>query len=291
MIIVEPSSAFEHRLWAAFAADDLPACLSLLRRADFALPVTLAAARGEEPLSWATVRAEERGWITAYTSAEAMEAVLGDGFAPRVASMAELAAGWPDARWGLAVNPGLPCHFLLQPALVARLVAPTLEQERPGEVVVLQKVLAAEEVAELLAGDSRVSGYCAGADDVAHIATPSVLAEALMRLDALTASGSLNLLRWPVVGAQLYPVPFGGEDEAAMAAVQGWVVEEPPFSGMGYLASPGRLIREYRAEAVDLPHGAEIWELTADGTEHRRAIFDADLVQWVLVGGGEGEAA
>ncbi|WP_327092031.1 SseB family protein [Nonomuraea sp. NBC_01738] len=283
---MEPSSAFEHHLWAAFQAEDMPACLGLLRLADFALPVTLAAAAGDEPLSWGTIQAEGRSWITAYTSAEALESALGEGFTHRVASMAELAAGWPDARWGLAVNPGLTCHFLLQPALVARLVAPPLEQEMAHEpgIRVLQKVLAADEIADLLAGDGRVSGYCASAHDLAHIATPAVLAQTLGRTDALTADGSLNLLRWPVVGAQLYPVPFGGEDEAAMAEVRGWVVEEAPFSGMGYLAGPGVLVREYRAEAVDLPFGAEIWELTADGVEHKRAIFDADLVQWVLTG-------
>jgi hypothetical protein len=54
------------------------------------------------------------------------------------------------------------------------------------------------------------------------------------------------------------------------------VVEEPPFAGMGLGRNPDRVVREYKVDGVGLPHGAELWELAVDGTEHRRAVLDGD---------------
>ncbi len=61
-----------------------------------------------------------------------------------------------------------------------------------------------------------------------------------------------------------------------MAALVGWVVEEPPFAGMGFGRNPDQVVREYKVDGVGLPHGAELWELRADGTEHRRVVLDGD---------------
>ncbi|NUR89039.1 MAG: SseB family protein, partial [Nonomuraea sp.] len=231
-----------------------------------------------------------RTWVLAFTSVEAMRAATG-GVAGhcRVAALVELAAGWPDPRWGLAVNPGLGAEFLLEPGTVARLAVPTLAQDLqldPGAgVPVVQKLLAPGDIGDLLAArDPRVSGYCHHALDVSHIATPAVLADALRQPDLLTASGSLNILRWRPAGLGLYRTPYGGVDEDARAAVAGWVVEEPPFVGMGLVPNADQVIREYKVYGVGLPHGAEIWELTFEGTEHRRAMYDGDLRRWLLVG-------
>jgi hypothetical protein len=288
--LVEPASAFEERLWAAHAAGQTDLCLSLLRDADFALPITAAAAQGAEPPAWATLSGHDRTWVLAYTSVEAM-LVAGGGAAThcRITSLVELAAGWPDPTWGLAVNAGLPVAFALEAGTVARLAVPTLAQDLlldpESGVPVMQKALAEQDVDDLLVeGEARVSGYCHHALDVSHIATPTVLAEALRVPEMLTPDGSLHLLRWRPAGLGLYRTPYGGVDERGRDAVAGWVVEEPPFVGMGLVPNVDQIIREYKVYGVGLPHGAEIWELTVAGTEHRRAIYHGDLRRWLLVG-------
>lgn len=248
------------------------------------MPISEAAAAGDEPMAWATRTDDERTWLIVYTSAAALRAATGVE-EHRVVSMVELAAGWPDLRWGLAINAGLELAFFLEPGTVARLAVPTLAQDHAVEpgVPIVQKLLGPAEIQALLDdGAPRVSGYCHHALDVAHIATPSVLAEALSREDALTDQGALNILRWPAIGADLYPTPYGGVDEEGMRAVAGWVIEEPPFVGMGLVPSVDQTIREYKVTGVALPYGAEIVELGIDGVTRGRAVFDGDLGQWLL---------
>ncbi|MEU1390752.1 MULTISPECIES: SseB family protein [unclassified Nonomuraea] len=285
-----PATPFEEQLWAAHQDGQIALCLGLLRDADLALPITAAAAAGTEPPAWATATDSGRTWVPAFTSVEAMVTATG-GLAThcRIVSPAELAAGWPDPRWGLAVNPGLGAEFLLEPGTLARLAVPTLVQDlrlAPGSgVPVVQKLLSPSDIGDLLAtAEPRVSGYCHHALDVSHIATPTVLADALGQPDMLTEDGSLNILRWHPVGLDLYRTPYGGLDERGRDAVAGWVVEEPPFVGMGLVPNVDQVIREYKVYGVGLPHGAEIWELTHEGTEHRRALYHGDLRRWLLIG-------
>ncbi|MFI6918956.1 SseB family protein [Nonomuraea spiralis] len=286
---MQAPTAFEERLQEAHAREDLTTCLALLRYADFACPVTDAAARGDEPVAWATFPGADRVWVAVYTSAEAMREATGDAVRHfRILSLVELAAGWPDPRWGLAVNAGLEPSFLLEPGTVARLAVPTLEQDLAAEpdsgLPIVQKVLEVAQIQELLGGGPpRVSGYCHHALDVAHIATPSVLADALLQEDALTSEGAVNLLRWPAIGPQLYRTPYGGVDEAGRTAVAGWVIEEPPFAGMGLVPNAVETIREYKIDGIGLPHGAEIVELAADGEERVQARYDADHGRWLMV--------
>ncbi|MFC4529493.1 SseB family protein [Sphaerisporangium dianthi] len=288
----EPAGPFEENLCSAFAAHDLARCLALLRLAQLALPVSPAAAAGREPVAWPAASDSEGTWILAYTSAGAMRAGIGAASPHhRVVTLPELAAGWPDPRWGLAVNPGLPVHLFLRSGTVARLAVPSPAEERladPGAgLPVMQKLLTPRDLYAYLAeGESRVSGYCHNALDVAHIATPAVLADAVGMASVegvVTDEGSVNMLRWAAVGLNLYRTPYGGVDEESMAAVDGWLVEEPPFVGLGLAPNVDQVIREYKLDGVGLPHGAEIWELTDAGVQRRRAVYDGDLERWLLV--------
>ncbi|MFC4010199.1 SseB family protein [Nonomuraea purpurea] len=284
-----PATPFEERLCAARADGQESWGLSLLRHADLSLPITAAAAAGTEAPAWATAGDSERTWLLAFTSVEAMRLSTG-GVAThcRIASLVELAAGWPDPRWGLAINPGLATAFMLESGTVARLAVPTLTVDLvldpESGVPAVQKLLSPTAVSDLLTGgEPRVSGYCHHALDVSHIATPAVLAAALGQPDMIAESGSLNILRWRPVGLDLYRTPYGGVDEESRAAVAGWVIEEPPFVGLGLVPNVDHVIREYKVYGVSLPHGAEIWELTIEGAEHRRAIYHGDLRRWLLV--------
>jgi hypothetical protein len=292
-----PANPFEERLLQASTADDASAVAALLQAAQLCLPLTAAASVGEESPAWPTVSAADRTWIIAYTSIESMR--IGSGGAlehARASWLPELAAGWPDHSWGLVINPGLPTQVTLDPAALARLAAPSLLEDRDAQPTartpMMQKLLRHADVHQTLqVGVTRVSGYCHQLVDVAHIAAPEILVEALGRKDEMaelrTDQGSVNLLRWPAVGLELYRNAIGGIDEASRAAVNGWLIEEPPFVGLGFAPSPDQVIREYKVDGVGLPHGAEICELTAAGATEPRALLDVDLGQWLLLVPGD----
>ncbi|MCG5219418.1 SseB family protein [Streptosporangium soli] len=286
-----PASPFEEALEAMFEAGDLATCLALLRGADLALPVTRDAAAGREPFAWVTTADHERTWVPAYTSIEALHHATGDAtLHGRITSLTELAAGWPDSRWGLAVNAGLPVGLFLESGTLARLAVPSLAEDRLAEprsgMPIMQKLLRPADVTAFLDEDvSQVSGYCHHALDVAHIGTPGVLAAALGHAvqDVLTEDSSVHILRWRTAGLNLYRTPYGGIDEERMVAVGGWVIEEPPFAGLGLAPNVNEVIREYKVDGIGLPHGSEILELMVGGTERRRAIFDGDLGRWLPI--------
>ncbi|HEY3089707.1 MAG TPA: SseB family protein [Jatrophihabitantaceae bacterium] len=289
----QPADLFEERLLQASTADDAGAAAAVLQAAQLCLPLTGAAAAGDEAPVWPTVSAADQTWIIAYTSIESMH--LGSGGAlehARATSLPELAAGWPDHSWALVINPGLPVQVTLDAAALARVAAPSLLEDRAAQPTartpMMQKLLRHADVHHTLQfGVTRVSGYCHQLVDVAHIAAPEGLVEALGRknetAELITDQGSVNVLRWPAVGLELYRNAFGGIDEASRAAVNGWLIEEPPFVGLGFVPSADQLIREYKVDGVGLPHGAEICELTATGTAETRALLDVDLAQWLLI--------
>jgi hypothetical protein len=280
-------------LAAALAAGDVAGALALLRTAQLVLPLTAEAAAGTTRPAWATTTAADRTWVLAATSMDALRTVTrGLATHGRLTSLPELAAGWPDPAWGLAVDPGLPTEVLLEPGTLARLAAPSLLDDVLADPAVptplVQQLLDADALGALLAGgEVRVSGYVHQLMDVAHVATPAVLVRALGRgadLDRhLDPAGSVWLLRWPAVGPELYRSPYGGTDDAGRDAVAGWVVEEPPFVGLGFAPDPDGVVREYRVEGVELPHGAQVWELDDAGDEHRRAVLDGDRRVWQVV--------
>lgn len=295
-----PDNPFEERLLQASTAGDAGAAAALLQGARLCLPLTAAASVGAESPAWPIVSAADRTWIIAYTSIESMH--VGSGGAlerARASSLVELAAGWPDHSWRLVINPGLPTQVTLDAATVARLAAPSLLEDRDAEPTartpMMQKLLRHADVHETLQfGVTRVSGYCHQIVDVAHIAAPEILVEALGRKDEMaeliTDEGSVNLLRWPAVGLELYRNAVGGVDEASRAAVNGWLIEEPPFVGLGFAPNANQVIREYKVDGVGLPHGAEICELTAAGATEPRALLDVDLGQWLLLAPGDSTA-
>ncbi|WP_082556504.1 SseB family protein [Modestobacter sp. Leaf380] len=286
-----PEPTLEEQLGELWAAGDRVSCLQLLRGAELALPVTEAAAEGREPAAWATVAGPDRTWVLAFTSVEAMvEATGGAATRARVLGFAELAAGWPDPRWGLAVDPGRRTPFSLESGALARLAAPTLVEDRLREPdtlpTLVQRPISADELFELINTRSgRVSGYVHNLHDAAHLSTPEALLGAVGLRDRagelLAEDGTLLVLRWPVLEPEAHRTPLGGTDDERRDAVGGWVVEEEPFTGLGFTADVDSLVREYRVHGLLLPHAAEVWEMAPDGTERRRAQWDGDAGRWL----------
>jgi len=294
-----PASPLEAALGEAITADDGNPVLALLRSSELVVPITKAAFDGAEPPEWVTYT-DPQGVtrIIAYTSVELMQASSAGRFTHgRITTFPGLAAGWPDNLWGLAINPASPIAVTLDAATLGRWSALTLAEQKQvypdAPTPIMQKLIRINELFDIFTEPvRRVSGYVHALGDVLDVPTPGALINALGMADPgefVFANGSINLLRWRALASDLYRIPFGGRDARQCDAVDGWVVEEEPFIGLGFVPQPDSTVVEYKVSALDLPHGAEVWELDERGEEHRRAIYSADTSRWYMVRTAGGE--
>ncbi|GGK20946.1 hypothetical protein GCM10010124_11800 [Pilimelia terevasa] len=161
-----------------------------------------------------------------------------------------------------------------------------LALDPPPRRPVLQKVIRPDQLDYYLdRGYDRVSGFVQRADEVAHLQTPGSLIFALglgYPGSPFTGDSSvLHVLRWAAHCPDLYRVPYGGQDEDGRREVHGWVIERPPFRGNGFAPGASReSIGELKVDSVRLPHGAQLWRVSADGTQLLVAVLDADRARW-----------
>jgi hypothetical protein len=154
----------------------------------------------------------------------------------------------------------------------------------------MQKAIAPSQLAYYLErGYDRVSGFVHRASELAHLGTPAELYDAL----GLGHPGSpfsrdaeeIYVLRWPAYRPSLYRIPYGGQNEGAMRAMEGWVIERPPFRGNGF--APGEssdVVAEFKVDSARLPHGAELRRIGADRSERVVAVLDTDALVWRRAG-------
>lgn len=282
---------------------------------------------GEEGFVWRTEEQDGGSSVVVYTSPERLaDHTVGTIETIRV-RFVQLIHRWPDRSWSFVVNPGTPIGTKLpgeqivglatwaaevglgddrpepEPVLAGQSVptdppAPTARPRYrpPGpdstSPVVMQKAVAASQLAYYLErGYDRVSGFVHRAGELAHLTTPAQLYDAL----GLGYPGSpfdrgaerIYVLRWSAFRPSLYRIPYGGQTEAAMRAMEGWVIERPPFRGNGF--APGEssdVVAEFKVDSARLPHGAQLWRIDADGTAQVVATLDADETVWRQVGDG-----
>jgi hypothetical protein len=261
---------------------------------------------------WHTEEVDGAPYLVVFTSEALLTRHLHAG-APAVwIKFTQLIRAWPDEGLAFSVNPGTPVGATLPGPQIMALAnwanevglsderpepepAPQPEPERrrrtvapppPAGPVVMQKAIAAAQAPFYLErGYDRVSGFVHRASEVAHLRSPAELYGAL----GLDFSGSqfkpdddeVYLLRWPAYRGNLYRIPYGGQHEAGMRAMQGWVIERAPFRGNGFAPSEGRdVVAEFKVDSTRLPHGAQLWRLGRDGEEKLVALFDADGPRW-----------
>ena len=154
----------------------------------------------------------------------------------------------------------------------------------------MQKAVAPSQLAYYLErGYDRVSGFVHRAGELAHLQHPGAAARrarpGLPGFPVRPDAEEIYVLRWPAHRPSLYRIPYGGQNEAAMRAMEGWVIERPPFRGNGF--APGEssdVVAEFKVDSARLPHGAQLWRIGADGTERVVAILDTDALRWRQVG-------
>jgi hypothetical protein len=250
--------------------------------------------------------------VVLFTSPERMAEFFADPVDLIEVKFVQLIKAWPGVSWSFAVNPGSPVGAKLPGAQIVALAswaaevglgadggeellpapAPPRPTKEGQKHTVMQKTVPASKVDLYLErGYDRVYGFVHRAAEVAHLRTPAELRAAL----GLSYPGSsfgagddtVYVLRWPAYCPSLYRIPYGGQTEAAMRAMEGWVIQRGPFRGNGF--APGEsadVIAEFKVDSVRLPHGTQLWRVKADATEELVALLDVDAAKWRRVGDG-----
>lgn len=275
---------------------------------------------------WRTEELDGAVSVVVYTSPERLaDHTTGTVETIRV-RFVQLIQHWPDRSWSFVVNPGAPIGTTMPGEQIVGLanwaVEVGLGEDRPEPEaapaasappdqpaptdrpryqppspesttpVLMQKAVAASQLAYYLErGYDRVSGFVHRAGELAHLSTPAQLYDAL----GLGYPGSpfersaekIYVLRWPAFRPNLYRIPYGGQSEAALRAMEGWVIERPPFRGNGFAPSESSdVVAEFKIDSARLPHGTQLWRIGADGTERLVATLDVDVLRWRRAGDG-----
>lgn len=313
-----PANEVEQGLLRAARDGSTEAFLSTLLLAQVLVPVPDDADPGRQPgqegFTWRTETIDDQHYLVVFTSPQRLADHLGAASPPTVATrFVELIRRWPDPAWSFAVNPGTPVGASLPGSQIVALanwaVEVGLGDPGPGDApaagstprpapaaastpdaavrpTMMQKSVAPEHVRYYLErGYDRVSGFVHRVNEVEHLRTPAELYAALglgydgspFRPDA----DEVFVLRWPAYRPTLYRIPYGGQNDAAMRAMEGWVIERAPFRGNGF--APGdssEVIAEFKVDSTRLPHGARLWRIGADGSQDPVAVFDSDTLTW-----------
>jgi hypothetical protein len=315
-----PANEVERELQDAADTGNTDLFLSTLLLAQVLVPVAShsrpGSAPGESGFAFLPEEVEGERYLIVFTSKDRLSEHFGEPTRTVGVRFYELIRNWPDPAWSFAVNPGTPVGAKYPGAQIIALAnwateaglgaehteapaseteptpvpAPEPASDEAQQATVMQKTIAAEQVDYYLdRGYDRVAGFVHRASEVEHLRTPGELFGALglyydsspFQADAKEAF----VLRWPAYRPSLYRIPYGGQNEQALRAMDGWVIERPPFRGNGFAPGEGRdVIAEFKVDSVRLPHGAQLWSIDVDGNERMMAIFDADGPQWRRVG-------
>lgn len=314
----EPGNRIDQELFEAASGGDSDAFLRVLLNANVLVPIPDDAPLEVTPVQrefrWdAALRGEAA--VQVFTSLVRLREVLPESRFV-YADFRELIGAWPRDEWAMLLNAGTRIGASLQGDQVLALSEwavrvglvparpevpvppprpepaaaqlPSDLDDRVASPTIMQKVVPHGHVAWYLEqGYDRVGGFVHSTGDVAELQTPGQLYEALGLLydgsPFSPADEGVYVVRWPAYCPDLYRVPFGGRDEAELAAwgEAGWVIERPPFLGAGFAPGSAGSIREYKVESVRLPYGAEMYYLGRDRSERFVAMYDPDRLAWL----------
>ncbi|MBU2667685.1 SseB family protein [Actinoplanes bogorensis] len=312
-----PANEVEQDLFDAAESHNTDSFLSTLLLSTVLVPVANhsrpGSAPGESGFAFRTEQTDGETYLVVFTSKDRLAEHFDEPTRTVGVRFVELIRNWPDPAWSFAVNPDGPIGAKYPGPQVIALASWAAEsglgndQDGPLEDVepvpapepasddkqhatVMQKTLPPDQVDYYLErGYDRVAGFVHRATEVEHLRTPAELLGALgLTYDSSphqTDAKEAYVLRWPAYRPSLYRIPYGGQNEQALKAMDGWVIERSPFRGNGFAPGEGRdVIAEFKVDSVRLPHGAQLWRIDADGSERMVAIFDNDGPLWRRVG-------
>jgi hypothetical protein len=307
-----PANEVERNLYHAVDEGSTDSFLSTLLLATVLVPVAdnsrPGSAPGESGFAFRTEEIDGDRFLVVFTSRDRLAEHFAEPTRTVGVRFVDLIRNWPDPAWSFAVNPTSPVGAKYPGPQVIALAtwaveaglggdpmdAPAEQPQRPAEstadLTVMQKAVPAEQIDYYLErGYDRVAGFVHRSGEVEHLKSPGELFAALGLLyDGSPYQGDAKeafVLRWPAHRPSLYRIPYGGQSEQALRAMDGWVIERPPFRGNGFAPGEGKdVIAEFKVDSVRLPHGAQLWRMDADGAEQMIAVFDCDAPVWRRVG-------
>ncbi|MET8153086.1 SseB family protein [Actinoplanes sp. NPDC005259] len=312
-----PANEVERDLIQAVDDASTDSFLSTLLLATVLVPVAPnsrpGSAPGESGFAFRTEEIDGERFLVVFTSKDRLAEHFAEPARTVAVRFVDLIRNWPDPAWSFAVNPtsvigarypgpqvialaswaveaglgGDPADAPAESAAPSPSPRPT---EPSASLTTMQKAVPAEQVDYYLErGYDRVAGFVHRAGEVEHLNSPGELFAAL----GLIYEGSpyqpdakeAFVLSWPAHRPSLYRIPYGGQSEQALRAMDGWVIERSPFRGNGFAPGEGKdVIAEFKVDSVRLPHGAELWRMDADGDRQLVAVFDCDAPVWRRVG-------
>ena len=314
-----PANDVEQELHDAADGRNTDLFLSTLLLATVLVPVAHhsrpGSGPGESGFAFRTEEIEGERFLVVFTSKDRLAEHFAEPTRTVSVRFYELIRNWPDPALSFAVNPGSPvgakypgpqvialANWATEAGLgaepdgpVADEVAAPVPPPAPANddaqhATVMQKTVPPDQVDYYLErGYDRVAGFVHRATEVEHLRTPTELFAALgLTYDSTPHHPDAKeayVLRWPAYRPSLYRIPYGGQNEQALRAMDGWVIERPPFRGNGFAPGESRdVVAEFKVDSVRLPHGAQLWRIDADGTDRMIAIFDNDGPLWRRVG-------
>jgi SseB protein N-terminal domain len=303
-----PANEVEATLLAAATSGQTDNFLSTLLLAKVLVPIPTGESpevRPDDPaFPWRREVVDGQPYVVVFTSPDRMNEFMDDDVVAITAKFVQVIRVWPDVKWAFAVNPGTPVGATLPGIQIKALAAwaadvgltaddedyydevPAGPVVQSTSTIIMQKPVAPSQVDYYLErGYDRASGFVHRAAEILHLRTPDQLYSSL----GLSYTGSpferdateIYVLRWAAHRGDLYRIPYGGQNEAAMRAMQGWMIERAPFRGNGFApVEDGQVIAEFKVDSIRLPHGAQMWRLNSAGDHVLVAVLDADECAW-----------
>ena len=173
---------------------------------------------------------------------------------------------------------------LLSEEEIAMLKAIREKVPMPDVDTLMQKVIPASDIEKYLDGTyTQVGGFVTRAEDVAQLGGYDDIYNSL-RLDYpntaydFVADDSLAVIRYNTEEVSKIGIPYSSE-------FGGSEIGQPPFTGNGFTkATNGQIIPEFKCEDyIDVIDGAQLIEISKDGTEKIIAIYSELQGKFILV--------
>lgn len=263
----------ESRLTDAKQRGDHTTYFSLLSGADLVLPATAPAVEDPDRAELPTITIGSDTYVTVFTSPASL-ARTGDRHPGlyRRTSFAQLASGWPDPSWQLAINPGLPSEVLLDASALTRLHGPQQDVPAASDQDVPNPYGTVDPNA--LAGPNPVAG---GTIPTGNGSSPSVNRPSYT--DDHTAIDSYSVAQ--------SVIDSGGVDKAAGKDPAQPPPDEPratePASPLSAPTGGGSVPERSPGFPIRPPHGTRLWYRTDEGEVAPLAVYDAIGGVWAPV--------
>jgi hypothetical protein len=154
----------------------------------------------------------------------------------------------------------------------------------PDADTLMQNVISSCDIAKYMDGTyTQVGGYVTKAEDVSQLSTYGDIYDSL-RLDYPNSAyqsitdGSLGVIRYNTSEVSKIEIPYSTE-------MGGKVTETAPFTGNGFTkATNGQIIPEFKCDGyLDVEDGAQLIEISKDGTETLKAVYSEIIGKFVPV--------